>query len=55
MIGGDKDVVDRLDPIFSVLAPGAGDISVTPHRLNNAIRGQARAISMPVQSAPGIL
>jgi len=24
MIGGDKDVVDRLDPIFSVLAPGNG-------------------------------
>src|SRR5256885_6961211 len=26
MIGGDKAVVDRLDPIFSALAPGAGDI-----------------------------
>src|SRR5205085_5354672 len=24
MIGGDKAVVDRLDPIFSALAPGAG-------------------------------
>src|SRR5215475_8455992 len=24
MIGGDKDAVDRLDPIFSTLAPGAG-------------------------------
>jgi 6-phosphogluconate dehydrogenase len=32
MIGGDKDVVDRLDPIFSALAPGAGDIAVTPGR-----------------------
>src|SRR5438552_2216615 len=26
MIGGDKAVVDRLDPIFKTLAPGMGDI-----------------------------
>ena len=32
MIGGDKAVVDRLDPIFSTLAPGSGDIPRTPHR-----------------------
>ena len=32
MIGGDKAVVDRLDPIFAVLAPGSGDIPKTPHR-----------------------
>jgi 6-phosphogluconate dehydrogenase len=32
MIGGDKSVVDRLDPIFSALAPGVGDIPRTPHR-----------------------
>jgi 6-phosphogluconate dehydrogenase len=32
MIGGDKPVVERLDPIFSALAPGAGDISKTPGR-----------------------
>jgi 6-phosphogluconate dehydrogenase len=32
MIGGEKAVVDRLDPIFSVLAPGAGDIPKTPNR-----------------------
>jgi 6-phosphogluconate dehydrogenase len=32
MIGGDKAIVDRLDPIFDSLAPGAGDISVTPNR-----------------------
>jgi 6-phosphogluconate dehydrogenase len=32
MIGGEKDVVDRLDPIFAALAPGAGDIPVTPGR-----------------------
>ena len=32
MIGGDKDAVDFLDPIFNTLAPGTGDISRTPHR-----------------------
>jgi 6-phosphogluconate dehydrogenase len=32
MIGGEKDLVDRLDPIFAALAPGAGDIPVTPGR-----------------------
>ena len=32
MIGGDKDAVDRLDPIFAALAPGAGDIARTPGR-----------------------
>ena len=30
MIGGDKDVVQRLDPIFKTLAPGRGDIPRTP-------------------------
>ena len=29
MIGGEKAVVDRLDPIFKTLAPGAGDIPRT--------------------------
>ncbi len=32
MIGGDKAQVDRLDPIFKSLAPGAGDIPQTPNR-----------------------
>jgi 6-phosphogluconate dehydrogenase len=30
MIGGERDVVQHLDPIFSALAPGIGDISRTP-------------------------
>jgi 6-phosphogluconate dehydrogenase len=34
MIGGEKDVVQHLDPVFSVLAPGRGDISRTPGRGN---------------------
>jgi len=32
MIGGDKTVVAHLDPIFSALAPGRGDIERTPGR-----------------------
>src|SRR5439155_1285451 len=32
MIGGEPDVVKRLDPIFARLAPGAGDIARTPGR-----------------------
>ncbi|WP_315767233.1 MULTISPECIES: phosphogluconate dehydrogenase (NAD(+)-dependent, decarboxylating) [unclassified Bradyrhizobium] len=32
MIGGEKAVVDRLDPIFAALAPGVGEISRTPGR-----------------------
>jgi 6-phosphogluconate dehydrogenase len=32
MIGGEKDVVKVLDPIFSTLAPGAGEVPRTPGR-----------------------
>src|SRR5262249_26011669 len=32
MIGGDKDVVQRLDPIFKTLAPGRGTVERTPGR-----------------------
>ncbi|HUE36479.1 MAG TPA: decarboxylating 6-phosphogluconate dehydrogenase [Candidatus Acidoferrum sp.] len=32
MIGGEKDVVKRLDPIFATLAPGMGNVSRTPGR-----------------------
>ncbi len=32
MIGGDKSVVDKLDPIFATLAPGYGTIERTPGR-----------------------
>ena len=32
MIGGENDVVSRLDPIFATLAPGRGDIPRTPRR-----------------------
>jgi 6-phosphogluconate dehydrogenase len=32
MIGGPKEVVEHLDPIFAALAPGLGEISRTPGR-----------------------
>jgi 6-phosphogluconate dehydrogenase len=32
MIGGDKAIVEHLDPIFSALAPGLGDVPRTPKR-----------------------
>jgi 6-phosphogluconate dehydrogenase len=32
MIGGDRDVVQRLDPIFKTLAPGRGNLPRTPGR-----------------------
>jgi 6-phosphogluconate dehydrogenase len=32
MIGGDKEIVDHLNPIFEALAPGLGEIPRTPHR-----------------------
>jgi 6-phosphogluconate dehydrogenase len=32
MIGGDADVVRRLDPLFKALAPGRGRIAPTPNR-----------------------
>ena len=33
MIGGEKVVVDHLDPIFATLAPGVGTIPRTPNRM----------------------
>jgi 6-phosphogluconate dehydrogenase len=38
MIGGDKAVVDRLDPIFAALAPGIGDIPRTEGRAGRDAR-----------------
>jgi len=32
MIGGDKAIVDRLDPLFAALSPGRGAIPATPGR-----------------------
>ena len=35
MIGGEKEVVKHLDPIFATLAPGIGEIPRTPGRTKN--------------------
>ncbi|MEX6505701.1 phosphogluconate dehydrogenase (NAD(+)-dependent, decarboxylating) [Jiella sp. M17.18] len=40
MIGGDKAVVDRLDPIFAALAPGLGDVPRTPGREGRDARAE---------------
>jgi 6-phosphogluconate dehydrogenase len=40
MIGGEKEIVDRLDPIFAALAPGLGTIPRTPHRENFDTRAE---------------
>jgi 6-phosphogluconate dehydrogenase len=34
MIGGDREVVERLEPIFAALAPGQGDTPPSPGRKN---------------------
>ena len=53
MIGGDKAVVDRLDPIFATLAPGPGDIPRTPAREGRDPRVENGYIHAG-PSAPGI-
>jgi 6-phosphogluconate dehydrogenase len=40
MIGGDKAIVDRLDPIFSALAPGLGSAARTPKRAGRDPRAE---------------
>jgi 6-phosphogluconate dehydrogenase len=48
MIGGPKEAVDRLDPIFAALAPGLGAIPRTPGRE----RGDARAERGYIHAGP---
>ena len=40
MIGGEKPVVERLEPIFEALAPGRGTIARTPHRDGHDTRAE---------------
>ena len=40
MIGGAKEIVERLDPIFGALAPGLGDITRTPGRAGRDPRAE---------------
>ena len=53
MIGGDKAVVDRLDPIFAAWRR-ASATSPRTEGARDAIRASSRAISTPARSAPGI-
>jgi 6-phosphogluconate dehydrogenase len=36
MIGGEKEIVDHLDPIFKTLAPGSATVPPTPGRSDNS-------------------
>ncbi len=47
MIGGEQEVVDRLDPVFAALAPGLGEIPRTPDR-----KGDARAERGYIHAGP---
>jgi 6-phosphogluconate dehydrogenase len=48
MIGGPKQAVDLLDPIFAALAPGLGDIARTPGRA----KGDSRAERGYIHAGP---
>jgi 6-phosphogluconate dehydrogenase len=48
MIGGSTAAVDHLDPVFSALAPGLGDIPRTPGRA----RGESRAERGYIHAGP---
>jgi 6-phosphogluconate dehydrogenase len=48
MIGGQKQAVDHLDPIFATLAPGLGDIPPTPGRA----KGDSRAERGYIHAGP---
>jgi 6-phosphogluconate dehydrogenase len=50
MIGGDKETVDHLDPIFDTLAPGTGDVVHTPGRV--AERTDPRAEKGYIHAGP---
>src|SRR6185295_5953098 len=44
MLGGDKQAIEHLGPIWKTLAPGRGDIPATPGRDGSANQGAAPAI-----------
>ena len=54
MIGGEKEVVKHLDPIFATLAPGVGDIPRTPGREKLEVR-PSRVTCTAVPTAPATL
>ena len=53
MIGGEKEVVKRLDPIFKTLAPGRGDVRPCPGREKQGRHRRARATSTAAPAGAG--
>ena len=54
MIGGDKETVDRLDPIFEALAPGLGGIAADARPPGARHRAPSAATSIAARTAPAI-
>jgi len=52
MIGGEKAIVDHLDPIFDTLAPGAGTIPPTPNRDRDDASEDPRAEKGYIHAGP---
>src|SRR6185369_9379996 len=52
MIGGEKAIVDHLDPIFDTLAPGAGTIPPTPNRERTDAAEDPRAEKGYIHAGP---
>jgi 6-phosphogluconate dehydrogenase len=52
MIGGEKAIVDHLDPIFDTLAPGAGTIPPTPNRERTDASEDPRAEKGYIHAGP---
>ena len=54
MIGGRRETVERLDPIFKTLAPGRGDDPADAGPRRRATRASRKAICTPARAAPAI-
>jgi 6-phosphogluconate dehydrogenase len=52
MIGGETEVVQRLDPIFAALAPGMGDIPPTAGRRDQIDETAEQGYLHAAQTAP---
>ena len=52
MIGGEADVVRRLDPLFATLAPGAGDVAAHARARASAAARPSRATCTAARTAP---
>ena len=51
MIGGEDEVVQRLDPIFRTLAPGVDAAERTPGRTGEPVAPRSRATSTAARPA----